>query len=76
MAKLASIVREHGIGEWEQKAVALGTNRSAGAVEQKYYVITRDSSLKRPGDRYKGSSTPGKFGEGLYVGERACARRF
>jgi hypothetical protein len=71
MAALVSIVREQGLGEWEQKAIALGTGRSAGAVEQKYYVITREVAHTRPGGGGGGggvSST--KFGQGLYAGER------
>lgn len=48
IATLISTVQEHGLGDWEQKAVALGTGRSASAVEQKYYLVTRDVSHTRP----------------------------
>ena len=47
-ATLISIVQEHGLGNWEQKASALGTGRSASAVEQRYYVVTRNVSETRP----------------------------
>ena len=67
MSTLVSIVREQGLGDWEQKAIALGTGRSAGAVEQKYYVITREVAHTRPSAGAGGSA---KFGQGLYAGER------
>ena len=66
MAALVSIVREQGLGDWDQKAIALGTGRSAGAVEQKYYVITREVAHTRPA----GAGGATKFGQGLYAGER------
>jgi dihydroflavonol-4-reductase len=34
MDKLVRIVQEEGVGDWERKAFLLGTNRSAGSVEQ------------------------------------------
>ena len=69
MAALVSIVREQGLGDWDQKAVALGTGRSAGAVEQKYYVITREVAHTRPNNA-SGAAGATKFGQGLYAGER------
>ena len=70
MAALVSIVKEQGLGDWDQKAIALGTGRSAGAVEQKYYVITREVAHTRPAGGGGGGGGGNKFGQGLYAGER------
>ena len=48
MGRLVTIVRQKGLGDWDQKALALGTGRTSGAVEQKYYVITREVAHTRP----------------------------
>ena len=72
MGRLVAIVREKGLGSWEYVALALGTGRTSGAVEQKYYVVTREVAHTRPagvtvgaaaGYGYGGTTT--KFGQGV-----------
>ena len=53
--RLVQLVAEHqilkqpAVSRWSQAASALGTGRSAGAVEQRYYLATRGRPSQRPG---------------------------
>jgi len=58
MELLISLVRTHGMGNWEIVAAGLNSGRSVGSITQKYYKLTRGDSAM-DGRAGKRSSTTG-----------------